>query len=702
MKSKSSHFIQTLIAIFFCAFPLSPLTAEFTPQVVIFPHQEDLGRACAREMADLILANQSQGVPTVLGLATGSSPLPVYQAFKEIAAKENLDLSQVITFNLDEYCGLTREDPESYYSFMFKHLFNELLFSPANPHGLRLDNIHVPNGYAKKEEDLTSEELNALHQHFPQRACYSSLTEEEEDWILKYRAEKYEDLIRRKGPIQLQILGIGTNGHIGFAEPGSSLASKTMVVKLSDHTRQDNARFFDQRIERVPEYALTMGIKTILEAEKIILLASGSKKAMIIEKALNCPISSEIPATALRMHPSVSFLLDQAASAMGEGKMVRYYNARVVKNHELMNGELWTWNGKIIAPQEKADSEVDVKGLILAPGYIDLQINGAFGIDFSGQADQVQRVAALLPQYGVTSFLPTLVSLSQEQYPQLLPHLQPRKGGAHGAHILGSHLEGPFFHPSKCGAHNPHFISIPLDSLENVYGNLEGVKIVTLAPELPGAASAIQYLKSKHIVVSAGHTNATFEEAKTAFRQGITMATHLFNAMPPLHHRNPGIVGAVFSDDSIYYSIIADGFHLHPATIELAWKTQPKGLFLVTDAIQALGLPEGAYHLGAMEVDVQKNCAWIAGTQTLAGSVLSMDAAVQFFKLSAHCSIVDAIEAATLKPAKIIGIEDVKGNLNEGADADFILLDDELNVRATYVLGQLAWQKSEQQCTTSK
>lgn len=139
----------------------------------------------------------------------------------------------------------------------------------------------------------------------------------------------------------------------------------------------------------------------------------------------------------------------------------------------------------------------------------------------------------------------------------------------------------------------------------------------------------------------------------------------------------------------------SDLIQIHPITIQFAWKTQPKGLFLVTDAIQALGLSEGHYHLGAMEVDVQKNRALITGTEILAGSVLSMDLAVRFFKLCTKCSIVDAIEAASLKPATILGIQDSKGNLNEGSDADFIVLDDELHVQATYISGHLAWKKSE-------
>jgi N-acetylglucosamine-6-phosphate deacetylase len=379
---------------------------------------------------------------------------------------------------------------------------------------------------------------------------------------------------------------------------------------------------------------------------------------------------------------------------MGQPKVSRYYNARLLKNHELLYGELWTANGRIISPQEKADEEIDAQGFILAPGYIDLQINGGFGIDFSTQADQVKRVAARLPQYGVTSFLPTLVSLKKDQYPSLLPHLQPCQGGANGSNILGIHLEGPFFHSSQPGAHNPACLTSLDEPIEAYYGSLEGVRIVTLAPELPGALLAIKDLKRRNIVVAAGHTQATYEEAKLAIREGIRMATHLFNAMPFLHHRAPGLIGAVLTDKAMFYSIIADGIHLHPAVVNLAWKANPKGLFLVTDAIAALGLAPGIYALGSMPVEIEQQHAHLLGTQTLAGSIVSMDAAVRLFRASTHCSLVNALEAASLKPAQVLGMEKAKGNLNEGADADFIFLDDDLYIQACYVAGELAWRPS--------
>ncbi len=372
------------------------------------------------------------------------------------------------------------------------------------------------------------------------------------------------------------------------------------------------------------------------------------------------------------------------------GKTVRYYNARIVRDHALQAGDLWVADGKIIAPQIKADLEIDVHGLIIAPGYIDLQINGGFGLDFTTQADRVSEVARLLPQYGVTAFLPTVISSSKERYRQALPHLQPKKGGAHGATILGVHLEGPFFHPKQCGAHDPLMIRSFDDSssIEDFYGSLDGVKIVTLAPEIKGALGAIAHLKQRCIVASVGHSNASYQEMQQAIEAGASLATHLFNAMTPFHHRDPGVIASVLTTPGYFYSIIADGHHLHPAAINLAWRSNPDGLILVTDAMEALGLSDGVYHLGTREVEVQKSKAFLAGAATLAGSVLSLDAAVRNLLAYTSCSLVEAIEAASWKPAVILGMQDVKGSLQEGADADFIFLDDDLYVHATCIAGE--------------
>jgi N-acetylglucosamine-6-phosphate deacetylase len=376
-----------------------------------------------------------------------------------------------------------------------------------------------------------------------------------------------------------------------------------------------------------------------------------------------------------------------------ESPINHYYNARVLHNHNLVVGDLWEKNGIVIPPQNHADNHIDLQHKILAPGYIDIQINGAFGIDFSTDPDKVLLVAEKLPQYGVTSFYPTLVSLHQSVYKQYITSLNQQMGSTKGSSILGIHLEGPFFSPQQYGAHDPHNISDMNYSISDCYGILDGVKIITLAPEIPGALEAIRCLKeTTDIVVSAGHTKASMEDALLAVDAGVTLATHLFNTMTPIHHRNPGIIPVFLTYDDIFYTVIADNVHVHPMILKLMYKANPEGLVLITDAIQALGMSPGQYQLGNMNVTVNNDKATITDTNTIAGSVLSLDKAVRNLVSATGCSQAYAIEAASLKPAQALNLSS-KGNLNVGSDADFIILDDDLFVEATYVSGKRIWVK---------
>lgn len=370
--------------------------------------------------------------------------------------------------------------------------------------------------------------------------------------------------------------------------------------------------------------------------------------------------------------------------------ITRYFNGSILRNHAFVDEELWVSNGKIISPQKKSDLNVNVKGKLIAPGYIDIQINGGFGVDFSSQPEMVDKVAKKLTQYGVTAFLPTVVSLPPDRYPKILPFLKPKPGGLHGATILGIHLEGPFFSVNKCGAHEATAIQeqISLFSLEKCYGDLDGVKIITLAPEIPGALAIISNLAKKGIVVAAGHTKATSEELQKAQEAGLSLVTHLFNAMPAFHHRSPGVVGACLTNPKIYFSMIVDHVHLHPAAIHIAWKSHPSGLILITDAMQALGMPFGKYKLGDKQVESRETGVYLDGTEILAGSNLSMDQAVRNLFLQTKGSPVAAIEAASLRPAELLNLPH-KGNLSIGSDADFIFLDQDLHVLSCYINGEL-------------
>lgn len=372
----------------------------------------------------------------------------------------------------------------------------------------------------------------------------------------------------------------------------------------------------------------------------------------------------------------------------------QFTNTRILLDHQIKPGELWVQDGKIIAPQLYADTEIDLKGKILAPGFIDLQINGGFGCDFSRNPEEISRVATQLLQYGVTSFLPTVICSSIEQYHAVLPKLQPRTF-SNGATALGIHLEGPFFSPAHAGAHNPQFIQPSFaGSSEAIYGTLEGVTLVTLAPELPGIINLIQELRDRGIIVAAGHSAATSEEIQSAINVGLGFVTHLFNAMPPFHHRSPSIIGSALFSPSLPYSIIVDGIHLCPEAVQLCWSCNRAGLILISDATEALGLIDGAYKLGTLDIEVRQGQIYLTGTHTLAGSNLNLNAAVCNLHAITKCTLAEALEAASLKPAQLIQAWPAKGTLQIGADADLIVLTDDLQVEATYIAGKLAWTKS--------
>lgn len=310
-RHNKSYFYLVLTTILsFYACNIFASAAETTPEIFIFDDRESQGNACARVVIEKIKENQIQGKRTVLGFATGSTPIFFYNAFIRMVKEDSIDLSTTITFNLDEYVGLPPNHSESYAYFMEEHLFCELAY-PHYPLGFRREHIFLPQGMAKRYADLSTDEQQALKIQFGCTHVEDSLTSEEENWILQFRADQYESLIDTLGPIDIQILGIGTNGHIGFGEPGSSFTGTTMVVNLTENTRRDNARFFDNNIDFVPYQAITMGIGTILKAKSIILMANGANKAAIIAQTLSSPISEQLPATALRQHSSVSFFLDQ-------------------------------------------------------------------------------------------------------------------------------------------------------------------------------------------------------------------------------------------------------------------------------------------------------------------------------------------------------------------------------------------------------
>ena len=313
------------------------------------------------------------------------------------------------------------------------------------------------------------------------------------------------------------------------------------------------------------------------------------------------------------------------------------------------------------------------------------------------QDDPSGRIAfeKSLARHGVTSYLPTTVTASMERILGAVDRLgnlisaQDTDHAHIGARPLGIHLEGPFISPAKCGVHPTEYLIDPtIELFERILDASGGtLKMMTIAPELAGAAEVILHARERGVFTSIGHSNATFAEAEKGIAAGSVSATHTFNAMRPLDHREPGILGAVLSDDRLMADIIADGVHVAPAIVEVFLKAKgPDRAVLITDAISATGMPDGSYQLGPFQVQVRGDRAELDGR--LAGSVLTLDRAVRNVMNFANWTLQQSVILATRNPAQLIGA-DGKGTVAVGDDADLVLLSAEGKVVHTMVGGQM-------------
>ena len=329
----------------------------------------------------------------------------------------------------------------------------------------------------------------------------------------------------------------------------------------------------------------------------------------------------------------------------------------------------------IVAVGSGADGDgelVDAGGCLVVPGFVDIQCNGAAGIDLTVEPERVTELAQLLPRWGVTAWLPTVVTAEPEARARAVEAIAAAPVPDGAAAVVGVHLEGPFLAPSRTGAHDRRWVTDPVDEGWSAGG---GVALVTLAPELPGALDLVRALVSRGVVVAVGHTDATLDEVAAAVDAGASLVTHLFNAMAPLHHRDPGPVGAALTDDRLRVGIIVDGVHVHPAAVDLAWRAAGPRLVLVTDAVAAMGSPGHRTGDGVRLPD-----------GVLAGSDLSMDQAVRNLVAFTGCTPAEAVAAASASPAEAVGATG-RGTLTPGAVADIAILDDQLRVVTTIVRG---------------
>ncbi|PXY32698.1 N-acetylglucosamine-6-phosphate deacetylase [Prauserella muralis] len=333
--------------------------------------------------------------------------------------------------------------------------------------------------------------------------------------------------------------------------------------------------------------------------------------------------------------------------------------------------------------------EVDLGGALVVPGFVDLHCHGGGGASFSttDPADAARAVAAHR-RHGTTTMLASLVS---DPLGVLGDQLAALSELVADGELAGVHLEGPFIAEARCGAHDPAALREPdTSAVDTLLDAGRGtVRMVTLAPELTGGVKAVRQLTEQGVVAAIGHTDGVEEQIRPAVDAGATVATHLFNGMRPLHHREPGPVGVLLDDERVTVELICDLVHVHPTVVRLAARHAGSRTVLVTDAMSATDAADGTYTLGRLEVDVSGGVATLAGRGTLAGSTLTMDAAFRNLVVGAGLSVAEAVRATSTRPAELLGIDDRTGALRPGLQADLVLLSDDL--RPTGVLRRGEW-----------
>lgn len=364
-------------------------------------------------------------------------------------------------------------------------------------------------------------------------------------------------------------------------------------------------------------------------------------------------------------------------------------------------GDILVENGKISQAAEKIDVQTDIrieaagKKWTAFPGFIDVHIHGAAGHDaMDATPEALAGLAGALPKEGTTSFLATTMTQTDSAISEALQNVQRFRTQEGQADMLGVHLEGPFISVHRAGAQPVEHIAEASYPLFRKWQKLSGnqIRLVTLAPETKNAMVFIKRLADEGVIASIGHSDATLEEVQAAVRSGASHVTHLYNQMSPFHHRNPGVVGAALMENELMVEIIADFIHSHPAAVEMAFRQKGADrLMLITDAMRAKGLPPGVYDLGGQDVQVTKKDARLADG-TLAGSVLTMDAAVRNVQSITSCSLNELVAMTSANAAKELGLAN-KGKLQAGADADIAILDEDFTVQLTLCRGTIAYTK---------
>lgn len=376
-------------------------------------------------------------------------------------------------------------------------------------------------------------------------------------------------------------------------------------------------------------------------------------------------------------------------------------NGRIIREDKVVEQGALLFDDRIVGIVDDAELKnyeleeiIDAGGRYVSPGFIDIHIHGSGGCDtMDGTLGAIETMSRTISENGTTGFLPATMTMPMEDIHRAFDKIRQAMGmKLKGARVIGAHMEGPFINEKYKGAQNPAYIVKP--AFDYIKDYLDVIKIITVAPEMDENHEFLQTMREHNeVVLSIGHSNATYAEAMEAIEKGIRHSTHTFNAMTPLNHREPGIVGAVLGSKNVSCELIADTIHVHPGVYQIMRDLKGKDrVVLVTDSMRAGCMKDGDYDLGGQRVIVKDNSARLEDG-TLAGSVLTLNMAVRNILHNTNAGICEAVAMASLNPAAVIGLDDRKGSLAPGKDADIVIFNDEFEVFNTIVEGKIVFKK---------
>lgn len=369
------------------------------------------------------------------------------------------------------------------------------------------------------------------------------------------------------------------------------------------------------------------------------------------------------------------------------------------------HGHILITGGKIKAigngdlPSYDSSTEIlDAKGKLVLPGFIDIHVNGGGGsLTIDGSLESIKNIAQAHSRFGTTAMIPTTISADEKiliESVSIIAEASEQFIG--GASILGVHLEGPFLNPAKRGAHRKEFLRSPSkEYFDKLYNSAKGkIKILALAPELDMAFELIKHANQHGVIASLAHSEADYKKTREAIEAGLRLCAHIFNGMPPLTHRSPGPIGAFLTSKDTFVELISDGFHVHPAVMEIIIKAKgPDGVIIVTDAVTPAGTSMKTFNILGTQLIVRDNSCFTPDGN-LAGSALTMNKAIKVIIDSTSTSFTDALKMASLNPAKLLDIDKKKGSLEIDKDGDVVIADSDLNVYTTIVEGNLVYHQA--------